>query len=142
MPMRPLVQRMCSVRNQTHTLRPPTRTRPWKSWALGLALLLTTLTTSVSASIFGVSTVRLSYDIVSVKNNPTNINNLDLMMTGSDLPVATIARTVSVPSNGFTVSPNVFTFQLTHFSVRSYCCSSFERFRGLIVLSQIMSFDF
>ncbi|KAK3837541.1 MAG: hypothetical protein J3R72DRAFT_476816 [Linnemannia gamsii] len=65
-------------------------------------MLLATLSTSAGATIFGISTARLSYDIVSVKNQPTDIDNLDLVMSGDDLPVALIAKTAPIPKNGLT----------------------------------------
>ncbi|KAF9123688.1 hypothetical protein BGW39_008777 [Mortierella sp. 14UC] len=52
------------------------------------------------ATIFGISTARLSYDIVSVKNHPTDIDNLDPIIRGDDLPVALIAKTAPIPKNG------------------------------------------
>lgn len=95
---------MTTVKSQTHTQLP---TRSWLlSRIFFLILVLATLTTSARATIFGVSTARLSYDIVSVKNNPTDIENLDLVMAGDDLPVALIAKTANIPKDGLFVSPD------------------------------------
>ncbi|KAF9131131.1 hypothetical protein BGX30_013215 [Mortierella sp. GBA39] len=89
---------MPTVKNRTLT-QPPTRPR-LLSRIVPLILLLATFTTSARAAIFGVTTARLSYDIVSVRNNPTDIDNLDLVMAGNDLPVALIANTANIPKNG------------------------------------------
>ncbi|KAK5822733.1 hypothetical protein F5H01DRAFT_336380 [Linnemannia elongata] len=89
---------MTTVKSRKHTQLP---TRSWLlSRIFFLILILATLTTSARATIFGVSTARLSYDIVSVKNNPTDIENLDLVMAGDDLPVALIAKTANIPKDG------------------------------------------
>ncbi|KAF9912516.1 hypothetical protein EC991_010603 [Linnemannia zychae] len=58
------------------------------------------LSTAVGATIFGISSARLSYDIVNIKNQPTDIDSLDLVMRGDDLPVALIAKTAPIPKNG------------------------------------------
>ncbi|KAF8948237.1 E3 ubiquitin-protein ligase rnf13 [Haplosporangium gracile] len=88
---------MSTVKNRTHT-QPPTRLR--LSRVIPLILLLATLTASAGASIFGISTAHLTYDIVSVRNHPTDLDNLDLVMAGDDLPAALIAKTANVPKNG------------------------------------------
>ncbi|KAG0274773.1 hypothetical protein BGZ95_009482 [Linnemannia exigua] len=88
---------MPSVKSRTYT-QPPTRS--WLFRTFALVLLLATLSTSAGATIFGISTARLSYDIVSVKNQPADIDNLDLVMSGDDLPVALIAKTAPIPKNG------------------------------------------
>ncbi|KAF9104213.1 E3 ubiquitin-protein ligase rnf13 [Mortierella sp. GBA35] len=88
---------MRSMGNPPHT-QPPTK--PWLSRAISLVLLLAAFTTSASASIFGVSTARLKYDIVSVRDNPVSVDKLDVVMEGSDLPVALIARTADIPNSG------------------------------------------
>ncbi|KAG0295159.1 hypothetical protein BGZ96_012447 [Linnemannia gamsii] len=46
------------------------------------------------------SAPRLRYDIVSVRNHPTDVDTLDLVMAGESLPVAIIANTVDIPNNG------------------------------------------
>ncbi|KAK3814142.1 MAG: hypothetical protein J3Q66DRAFT_345749 [Benniella sp.] len=61
-----------------------------------LALLLQ----PVDANIFGVLVARLGYDIVSVKNNPINIHNLELIDKGNDLPLGIISKTAGVPTDG------------------------------------------
>lgn len=104
---------MTTVKSRKHTQLP---TRSWLlSRIFFLILILATLTTSARATIFGVSTARLSYDIVSVKNNPTDIENLDLVMAGDDLPVALIAKTANIPKDGLFVSPDFLpSLLLTH----------------------------
>ena len=104
---------MPTVKNWTHT---QPRTRPsLLSRIYPLILLLATLTASARATIFGISSASLSYDIVSVRNNPTDIDNLDLVMAGNDLPVALIARTANIPKNGLSVSSDFLpSLILTH----------------------------
>ncbi|KAF9151593.1 hypothetical protein BG015_006449 [Linnemannia schmuckeri] len=90
---------MSTVKNRTYT---QPLTRSGLSRAFPLILLLATLTASAGASIFGISTARLTYDIVSVRNHSTdldNLDNLDLVMAGDDLPVALIAKTADIPKN-------------------------------------------
>ncbi|KAG0361414.1 hypothetical protein BGZ54_009105 [Gamsiella multidivaricata] len=61
--------------------------------------LLALLSQPVAANVFGILVARVSYDIVSVKN-PTDINNLSIIMAGSNLPVGSIAKTASIPEDG------------------------------------------
>ncbi|KAF9359170.1 hypothetical protein BGX34_008520 [Mortierella sp. NVP85] len=71
----------------------------WLSLVLilqSLALLLQ----PVHANIFGVLVARLGYDIVSVKNNPINIHNLELVDRGNDLPLGIISKTAGIPTEG------------------------------------------
>ncbi|KAG9070155.1 hypothetical protein KI688_009487 [Linnemannia hyalina] len=89
---------MPTVKNRTLT-QPPTRPQ-LLCRIFPLILLLATLTTSARAAFFGITTARLSYDIVSVRNNSTDIDNLDLVMAGNDLSVALIANTANIPKSG------------------------------------------
>lgn len=95
---------MPTVKNRTYTRPQPTK--PWLSRAFALLVFLATLTTS-GAAIFGISTARLRFDIVSVRNQPTDIDTLDLVIVGDTLPVSVIASTASIPKDGLSVRPSI-----------------------------------
>ncbi|KAG0261012.1 E3 ubiquitin-protein ligase rnf13 [Mortierella polycephala] len=54
----------------------------------------------VEANIFGATAAHLTYDIVSIKNNPVNINAMDILLAGSELTIGLIAKTASIPKDG------------------------------------------
>ncbi|KAG0217751.1 hypothetical protein B0O80DRAFT_435808 [Mortierella sp. GBAus27b] len=52
------------------------------------------------ANVFGVLVARLRYDIVSVSGNQTDIHNLNVVISGSDLPLGIISKTAGIPREG------------------------------------------
>ncbi|KAF9929017.1 E3 ubiquitin-protein ligase rnf13 [Linnemannia zychae] len=89
---------MSSVEIRIRTQLPKKR---WLYQVISIAILLTFLNTCKGAAIFSVASARLSYDIVSVQNRPTDIEDMDMVMAGDNLPVALIANTAKIPKDGF-----------------------------------------
>ncbi|GJJ75272.1 hypothetical protein EMPS_07630 [Entomortierella parvispora] len=61
---------------------------------------LSQLCAPVEGAIFGILYARLSYDIVNIKTDNSNIDTLDLVTVGSELPAGIIAKTANLPQNG------------------------------------------
>ncbi|KAG0046986.1 E3 ubiquitin-protein ligase rnf13 [Gryganskiella cystojenkinii] len=78
----------------------PAPCKPWHLFLFISVTLTNLFLVPIEGAIFGVLVARLSYDIVNVRTNNSNIDTLDIVMAGSDLPAGMIAKTASLPKNG------------------------------------------
>ncbi|KAF9115358.1 hypothetical protein BGX27_008127 [Mortierella sp. AM989] len=71
--------------------------------ALALTLFLLALSSNnlAHANIFGVPVAKLSFDRISIRNKPSNIQNADTIAPGSDIPSGVISETGNIPRGGF-----------------------------------------
>ncbi|KAF9575669.1 hypothetical protein EC968_002232 [Mortierella alpina] len=80
-------------------LGPQSRRGRWLS-ALGVLAVFSVFLEPVGANIFGVAVARLSYDIVRVRSNLSDINAPEVIIGANDMPVGTIAQTATITKSG------------------------------------------
>jgi len=77
----------------------PQRPRRWLC-ALGVLGVFSALLDPVSANLFGVAVARMSYEIVRVRSNLSDIHAPEIIVGNNDMPVGTIALTAAIAKSG------------------------------------------